>query len=409
MITTILTGAGAVLDWGAPSTSYLTEVLRENETFKTKSGIPVGEYLFSLLKEKNTGEINFEHIINLVEAIYNYVDTKENKLHTAETIFSFIDKEIESELFSFCDIYEEGKYGFFYPIVGDVEKCFNSKHQYMNKIYNHFIKLILEKIEPYEQTFKEHGDLNNSFNDFLASFNDNNTIRFYTTNYDRIPAKIKPNYFFEGFGRELEIKQKHTFFDTEKVTSEINQPCYYNLHGSIHYNYGGAGWLLNPEKVFYQLELSQKEINQLGEIHLPSNIITGMGKASRILFGPHLSFYNSFYNDCMRTDNLIIIGYSFSDIHINQAIRNAIVSKRNPKNLKVIIVDYLFSDCCNETDEKFQEFSDKIDKHVNINFPKFDGISNCGLTKSTDNPNYCLYSFGVSRFLDSEICRTLFK
>jgi hypothetical protein len=321
------------------------------------------------------------------------VDTKENKLHTAETIFSFIDKEIESELFSFCDIYKEGNYGYFYPIVGDVEKCFNSKHQYMNKIYNHFIKLILEKIEPYEQTFKEHGDLNNSFNDFLASFNDNNTIRFYTTNYDRIPAKIKPNYFFEGFGRELEIKQKHTFFDTEKVTSEINQPCYYNLHGSIHYNYGGAGWLLNPEKVFYQLELSQKEINQLGEIHLPSNIITGMGKASRILFGPHLSFYNSFYNDCMRTDNLIIIGYSFSDVHINQAIKQTIKNNETKGRLCVVIVD------CFQSNEDFLGFRKKLCDDFRLCFDCSWHKNMLWIKPTPEHLPYYLFSAGLNEFL----------
>lgn len=70
MITTILTGAGAVIDWGGPKTEEMTDILREDDTFKTKSGELVGEFLYQRLCKKNVSvEINFEHIVNLVESM----------------------------------------------------------------------------------------------------------------------------------------------------------------------------------------------------------------------------------------------------------------------------------------------------------------------------------------------------
>lgn len=85
-----------------------------------------------------------------------------------------------------------------------------------------------------------------------------------------------------------------------------------------------------------------------------------MNKASRILFPPHLQFYNSFYTDCIRADQLMIIGYSFSDVHINQTIKSAL--KANNK-LKVLIVDYL------KENAKYEKFWEKAEL-IPFGFPK---------------------------------------
>ena len=71
----ILTGAGAVLPWGAPTTKDITEKIKNDKEFVTKNNKPLGKYLYSILREhykKDSQNINFEHIIDFVDLLYAY-------------------------------------------------------------------------------------------------------------------------------------------------------------------------------------------------------------------------------------------------------------------------------------------------------------------------------------------------
>jgi hypothetical protein len=49
-------------------------------------------------------------------------------------------------------------------------------------------------------------------------------------------------------------------------------------------------------------------------------IISGYHKLERMKFNPYLQFYYSLQNDILNSDLLVLIGYSFSDTHINNMI-----------------------------------------------------------------------------------------
>ena len=400
MITTILTGAGAVHAWKAPSTKDLTKALKEDTTFKTKNGTPVGRFLYQLLKDKNNSyEINFEHIINLVESVNNYINDDCKKFHLGETVFLEMKNEIEKELFDFFNIYEPQDHGYYILKVGGKEIQFNSKNKYLGCIYDHFIGLIVEKISLYEQTVVELKNLNKSFQEFLKYFK-KPWLRYYTTNYDRLPLLATGFNLFEGFSQDNESKALS--LDSAKINSRRMKQCYYNLHGSIHIEHEGNKIYHRIDKPISKPNVFQKQVSQTGEVLLRSSIITGMNKSSRILFSPHQQFYNSFYNDCLRTDNLIIIGYSFSDVHINQAIKEAIINKEEEGKLKVIIVNFF------ETDVKFQRFRKDLSSFRLCFASDWNGKSPW-VNPAPEILPYHLYSKGVKEFLETKAYEKLFE
>lgn len=72
-----------------------------------------------------------------------------------------------------------------------------------------------------------------------------------------------------------------------------------------------------------------------------SNIITGFNKPSRVLESPYFEFYSRFCQDCLEAERIIIIGYSFSDIHVNKGIENAY---NTSKDLKIEVITQKGSD-----------------------------------------------------------------
>ncbi len=91
-------------------------------------------------------------------------------------------------------------------------------------------------------------------------------------------------------------------------------------------------WYDNP------FQSSVNEVNNASNNKplLISNIIAGSEKVNKTLIEPLRSFGNVFYRDCLSTDTLIVIGYSFSDFHLNSVLRTSL--KVN-SNLQFINID----------------------------------------------------------------------
>jgi hypothetical protein len=204
---------------------------------------------------------------------------------------------------------------------------FNDYNIFWQSVYKHFLFLIREEIEVYQRNavdFK-HGILNQQFNTFINSF-DNSVIRFYSTNYDRLPAIINKN-LFEGFTPDTNGVLN---FDANRVMRDDDCNCYYNLHGNFNYERGFDNLVLNTEKTNSDVGFGDAD----GENRslLVTNIITGLNKSSRILNTPFAQFYNKFFSDCYSADLIITIGYSYSDIHLNNPLINS--------KTRIIIVGY---------------------------------------------------------------------
>lgn len=319
----ILTGAGAVIPWGAPCTDNLTEILRHDSIFINDTGDTIGEYIYSLLlsqKEKWRGFYtpNFETILHFVELLFEY---KRSKHFMSDSFFKinyffFIEPKIQDSLKKF-----ETQNPKFYSLKNDnlnifLDTSFESRRlianeYYYYELYLHFIFLIKKEIEKYEIIGESNYELNKAFNQFLHRIKgESGIIRFYTLNYDYLVPDISDIRFFDGYD---EITGK---IDEKRIIEDDKVDCYYHLHGSFKLN------LIGEKSNDYSLSSVQRSFVQ--NDFIPSNIITGYNKPDRIFNDLFYEFYQKMVDDFISADRIFIIGYSFNDLHVNAALRRAI-------------------------------------------------------------------------------------
>lgn len=79
----------------------------------------------------------------------------------------------------------------------------------------------------------------------------------------------------------------------------------------------------------------------------PSNIISGYQKTQKSSISPFRQIQSAFDRDCVKANVMYIVGYSFSDTHINESIKNLLIS--SPES-QITIIDSFFRQ--NRIDEK---------------------------------------------------------
>ena len=378
----ILTGAGAVVPWGAPKTDEITSILRNDSTFVNDKGEPIGEYLFSLLEAQMNEYIgyhypNFESILHFVELLFEY---KKSQYPMSDSFFRFnnfflIDPEIQNKL----EIYESQK------LDKRLDTSFGTKRlianeYYYYELYLHFIFLIKKEIEKYETVEEnKYHELNKSFNRFLDQVKgENGIVRFYTLNYDYLVPNISNLKFFDGYD------EKNGKINVKKIIEDDNIDCYYHLHGSFKLNFIGEK---SNDYSFCSLQRNFVQ-NDL----IPSNIITGYHKPERILDETFYEFYQKMVEDLIKANKIYIIGYSFNDMHVNAALIRAL----KKGTTKVTVVDK----CC------LPDFHIKYDKIVDSN-PDYDMSKLIKFPNTyqmtTEAPKAKAYLNGLNDFLDNLI------
>lgn len=254
----ILTGAGAVIPWGSPTTNDITEKLKQDTTFRAVNGEPAGKYLYEKLTSfynRDHESVNFETIINYIEILFSFFSSKisagYSEFKTAMPLFFNIKKDIEEQILDLDNIYQLRNGSFIInddiknPII--ISRSENQNKEFFSLLFNHFIRIIVDKIDGYCKN-----PINEEFRKFIAYFNKRKIIRFYTLNYDRIPAIASGIDFFEGFDKK-EPWSSYTV-DIKRIVNDDYINCYYNLHGSIHFKYGNNIELeFTPVKILSKL------------------------------------------------------------------------------------------------------------------------------------------------------------
>lgn len=344
----ILSGVGAVFPWGATSTKGITDKIRQDQDFTTMTGMPIGEYLFSLLSTIYIDEenINFETIIDLLEVLYDYYYGQHRGRRThfksnLTAIFKVIE-DVEKNILDFDSIYKkEERPGitWYFSRIKRIPFLPTPSHLYLRRVYEHFINIIVEEVEKYVQksNLDSRADLNKNFSLFLKFFK-RCKLRLYTTNYDQIPSELAGLELYNGFDK---VPRSTAYsMNIRKIMSDTYRYSLFNLHGCVNYRYSpihandgellGLGWEFTPGRI-NKLDPGTTEVrDQTQRALMHSHIVTGLYKASRIIIEPQYSFYQKFCLDCLSADLIITIGYSYNDFHINQAIKNG-HKIRNPK------------------------------------------------------------------------------
>ncbi|PWE00016.1 SIR2 family protein [Marinilabilia rubra] len=340
----ILLGAGGAKPWGGPLANDLESVIIENNKYKTTTDhIPVGRFIFDKLREFYTSneEVNFETFLGFLETLVEYVFSETNEGYRSPSNTSFMPsgfevKEWISEIMDFqvSQELENGRVILRIPAeapFGDVEERSNIQRIFFFKLYNHFLSLIARRIEEYSYTIHENSNLNNSLIQFIRFLNSKNTkIRIYTTNYDRLLQKTLGNQckVFDGFSDNSgDDYYEYYSYQPQRIYEDSDNITYYNLHGSLCWDKDmilpnrGNNFYCYPNQTFPGISWPTLEQVNPGQTLISSNIITGYNKVQRVSLEPINYFNYAFMRDCLDSELLISIGYSFNDIHINRVLK----------------------------------------------------------------------------------------
>jgi hypothetical protein len=298
-----LLGAGAMIDFDGPKTCELTgicaDILKKHHC---------ESILFSLDATYGKGNYNFETIIASIEFLMDWAVAHERQ--------GYISVDNTNVIVSImCSKYQS----------------FNSDQLLL--IYEELINCIIERVSKYDYNFS-HKPEHNVLKCFFKNDFEKKIIKIYSLNYDRLIPHLFGNSINDG-------TMCSSDFFSYNLKQFINyKQSYFNLHGSIYLKKEIDQTVLSykvrqcgiPQSLTYVLE---QEGGSPNDRKIFSPIIAGYSKSQRMLGEPFNFGLGVFMEDCSLCDELIIVGYSFSDPHINSIIRN--YSKFG--NIDIIIVD----------------------------------------------------------------------
>lgn len=420
-----LTGAGATLLWNGDTTNQITNKINKDNDFITLSGKPIGLFFFDLLQAhyNQTKElINFETLINLLEELFNYCHGYNYHgridMSSVSSLMYILKDTIVNEIFQLNKIYNYDPPTF---ISKNNKNIFldvgTYNYSYIEAIYNHFLSIIKESVESYSKISKINSSsftfTNNSLFNMLKNYYSCCTkLRVFTLNYEESFISLYPRFsFFNGFDNLYSDSYgPYKTSNINKIVNVSNINCYYNLHGSFHLDYipvnrSGLEWVYRPDttKMSKGSSFSGDSFNQKGEYLINSPIITGYNKVSRLLQQPLFEMYNRFYNDCINSKLIFLIGYSYSDYHINKALSDSV------NYSKTILYDINYID---ESIYRMQ-LSGRYSPHLNKIHTKLDlGLGEFkylreGWMQFNRNKNVNIYYKGFQKFLNDSEWNTL--
>jgi hypothetical protein len=414
----VLLGAGAPLAWGGPLTSQITNEILQNRDFRTKKGQNLAVYIVDQLAtfyNRDRSEFTFEHIVNALETVVDYLsdDLKGSPpefMGSKPLWFNLTDIYAEFENYRFTE-HEGTDQGFLKNLAADPTNTpiqINSKlhkRYFIMDIVDNYLNLIRGIISNYDFSCldKKHDGLNQNLWQFYKCLKDQGYIvRFYTTNYDELVPKIfreKYNHdLYSGFDIPLsKIEPEKLLSNPTKILLDNSVDCYYNLHGSLYWDTATDERRFEPAYVYCRGWANSYESGARSVVTNPSestiiyNIVTGFNKLQKISVEPLNSFFHALAMDCIQTDILITIGYSYSDPHINRLLKHSVV-ENNAKLLHITKTDY---------------FPGSVDfrnmQHVSITKKHKDSFEkvNKSWEVSNDRQTY-IYTSGLEDFLDGK-------
>lgn len=293
--TTVLLGAGAMIPYGGPSTTELTQRLLDNKECNS---------FFNSVYNRTKKKANFEFLLSSIENLLDWKlanDDNNSKLLTSNILLE--------------------------PIY---EYKYRSKWD-LWKIYKEAINDIIERIKDYDNCNSFDVDKYKNLVDCISNEKQRSSIKIYSLNYDRLIPRIASKHginFYEGFGNN------GYEYDLRKIATHPS--TFFNLHGSI-YTSLVSGDVFKIIDTPIELEYLQK-INggnpDEDKLFLP--IIAGYSKSQRIMSEPFNLGIAAFMNDCNTCSRLVIVGYSFGDPYINSILKRFI----RFDSTEIIIIDY---------------------------------------------------------------------
>ena len=315
----VLFGAGASIEYQAPSTTGLTKVIEQSVMADLWMKASGGDVAYAAIRDTLQGYLRHPGIVHF-EHIY----------HCAHEL-------------QFKSAPEHSAFDEFRPLlVPFMDDNSGLSHTALRALVGHMAKVI------YTEVSSACGKNPTSLFPLRAFFDNLKTehvLRIYTTNYDNFPLQADPD-LYTGFPISPSKAPKRFELDTFWQKQDLHSV--FHLHGSVHMGFpssrpsgaklGELFWFDNVSEALEHSSYNGSDDRRMdGSSVLPSAVITGLDKLSRLQQRPLSHFYSAMALDLMAADRIYVIGSGLADLHLNTWLYEARSRNQKPP---LIFVDY---------------------------------------------------------------------
>lgn len=178
----------------------------------------------------------------------------------------------------------------------------------------------------------------------------NYPLRIFTLNYDRCVERVERDGFrveagFGGYGTD-HVWDWERFEQNDADSTSPPQAYLYKIHGSMD-------WKRDPSLNLFRVEQTESVEHERMEIIF--------GRDFKLeAADPYLFYAYEFRRYCLLAKLIVVVGYSFSDSHINKMLAQAL---RNDEECRLLVG--IRCDFKKEVDAKCEAIARKLDVQVN--------------------------------------------
>ena len=211
------------------------------------------------------------------------------------------------------------------------------------------LKKIISIIECYDSHFREHADSENWYRRFWEG-KDNIKYDIFTFNYDTTIEQCIGIYE-DGFELIDNSENQISVFHPKKLLNNPNKlSTVQHLHGCIYYaecpeECGNT----HSNRDFFKMNSVMDAIKHIGrqqdeqtqakEFYINSPILIGLRKLDKMTFMPSSIYHANLVNKLMANRGVLIVGYSFNDLYVNQLLQRRLLMKGT--NHRMVIIDFI--------------------------------------------------------------------
>jgi hypothetical protein len=298
---TIITGAGASISAGGPSTSELTEIVNRGELsagiFEALRGSP-----------RLTDIVNFEDVLHVLEELEAYLNPDEPS-RAINDLKPFLALGLGAALSDDWRDYRKERL------------------------------TALEAIQARLSAIDSSGT--GTLYNWLRPLADSYDIRWFTLNYDMVAdqtiiaiSRSVDKKWYNGFYKETGRFRPDEYANAERRFGALHL-WLAHLHGCARFGYSRrqAGLAHGPPLELLELATFEEAIENWQYFHrlfmrfdhadlanVVSPIISGLKKLERISSQPYSSYFHALTDSLAKSPNLLLIGYGGGDAHINHQL-----------------------------------------------------------------------------------------
>ena len=359
-ITTIV-GAGAILDFdmkeGAtfPSTKNITDAVVQLDvrSFKDGASVTIIKDAYEELTKAYPEDVNFEMLFHVLEMYYAYGWVWRDPAHTPKNpamfpVFApFTDPKVQLDV----DLTRSAIHDFLLKVM-DIVNEYNAPF-IADKTFNSWYRLFWQDYDGrwdvfnlnYDTTIENSlGQVEDGYDDIVGQpeFKHFNPKKLWENRQD-----ISTMSHLHGCIEFFDSRYKESVYKDEVLKYEFHDLYKYASYDTVRDHFIGSSKSL----------LS----NQAGEQLINSPIITGLRKNDKLNVVPFDFYHGHLYNCVMKSNAMLIAGYSFGDFYVNNKLERMELIHGDGK--RVVLIDYWSLPV---DDEAFGNFENDKDREIYI-------------------------------------------